>query len=296
VRTTPCAVADDVRWTLDRRWIMIVSASRAHGRRSGPGGKMPKKPGEPRRRVIDENAVRFLIGASAILLPVFEILLALPHWLESISASYAATPWPRNLFVGFNFAIGTFMLTYNGQEKWESRLAKIGAVAAYVVALVPGKYQRGAFLIDWLPSDTHVVATLVLFGVLIGFCWIFRRRARSKLEERPHSLALKLRLHSYAAFIVGMVVSVVLFVAHAWLERLDKIDQWHLLLIGETLGLVSFGLAWLMAAKFIFADKHERTHLFAIRHSGKETEIDFLPSGETDCPAPPPAPPAPPPG
>jgi hypothetical protein len=245
---------------------------------------MPKKLGQPRRQVIDENAVRFLIGASAILLPLIEILLALPHSLESISASYATTPWPRNFFVGFNFAIGTFMLTYNGQEKWESRLAKIGAVAAFVVALVPGKYQSGEFLIGWLPSNTHVVATLILFGVLIGFCRIFHRRASRKLLDHPDSRPLAKRMRSYVVFGLGMMVSVTLFVAHAWL---DKTDQWHLLLIGETVGLVSFGLAWLTAAKFIFASKDERTRLFAIRRREDGTEIEVLPSAEVDGPAPP---------
>jgi hypothetical protein len=250
---------------------------------------MQKKLGEPRRPVINENAVRFLIGASAILLPVIEILLALPHWLESISASYAATPWPRNLFVGFNFAIGTFMLAYNGQEKWESRLAKIGALAAFVVAVVPGKYQGGEFLISWLPPYTHVVATLVLFGVLVGFCAIFRRRAGRKLLRHPDRRPLQRRSLSYVVFGIGMMVSLFLFVAHWWLDKTDQ-DRWHLLLIGETLGLVSFGLAWLTAAKFIFATEDERTRLFAVRHRPEGTEIDVLPSGETDGPkAPPPA-------
>lgn len=246
---------------------------------------MTKKPGEPRRPVIDQNAVRFLIGASAILLPVIEILLAFPHLLESVSASYATSPWPRNLFVGFNFAMGTFMLTYNGQEKWESRLAKIGAVAAYVVALVPGKYQNGEFLIHWLPSDTHVAATGVLFAVLIGFCSIFRDRAIGKLADSPHSKPLLRRARSYTFFSRCMYVSLALFAVHIWFEYKDQShqgDPWHLLLAGEVLGLFAFGLAWLMAAKFIFATDDERTRLFAIRRHHGGMEIDFLPSAQVD--------------
>jgi hypothetical protein len=131
---------------------MIAARRERHVRQAPSKGDAMKKKGDPRRPVIDKNAVKFLIGASAILLPLIEILLACPEWLESISASYVATPWPRNFFVGFNFAIGTFMLAYNGEGKWESRFAKIGAVAAVIVALVPGRYQEGAFLIPWLPS------------------------------------------------------------------------------------------------------------------------------------------------
>ena len=249
----------------------------------------PRKPGDPRRKVIDENAVRFLIGISAILLPLFEILLALPHWLESISASYAEgpSPLPRNLFVAFNFAIGTFMLAYNGEERWESRLAKLGAAAAWVVALVPGRYHHGDFLIKWLPPWTHVAATLVLFGVLFGFCVIFRRRAGRKIEERklegkPESGPLRRRWKAYVWFGIGMTVSTVLFVVHWYLDHPpERVDAWHLLLVGETLGLVSFGLAWLTAAKFIFAAKDERTCLF---RKGVDGSLDFLPSAETDGP------------
>ena len=252
---------------------------------TNPGA--PRKPGEPRRKVIDENAVRFLIGFSAILLPALEIGLAC--WdgrpLESISASYAVEdpPWARNLFVAFNFAIGTFMLAYNGEEKWESRFAKIGAAAAYIVALVPGRYAEGKHLISWLPSWTHVAATLVLFAVLFAFCVIFRRRAGKKLED-PHkkSRALKRRWVAYVVYGILMMLAALLFAGHWYLEKTHTTDVWHLLLVGETIGLVAFGLAWLTAAKFIFATQRERTCLVAIRKKDGHTDVDFLPSAETD--------------
>jgi len=237
---------------------------------------MTKKLGDPRQRVVDENAIRFLIGASAIVLPLLELVLAFPDWLPSISASYAKDPWPRNLFVGFNFAIGTFLLAYNGQDKWECRLAKAGALAAWVVALVPGKYEGGKYLISWLPSDTHVGATVVLFSVMAGFCAIFRRRAQEKADANPGSTALKARLHSYLVLGLLMLVSSILLGIEAYQNHAGIDDSWHLLPIGETLGLASFGLTWLMAAKFIFATATERTRLFTVRRRRGGTEIDFL--------------------
>ena len=71
---------------------------------------------KPRHRVINENAIKFLIGASAFALPAIELWLATGRSdpFESLSASYAFNPWARDVFVGMLFAIGAFMATYNG--------------------------------------------------------------------------------------------------------------------------------------------------------------------------------------
>ena len=78
---------------------------------------------KPRHRVINENAIKFLIGASAFALPAIELWLATGRSdpFESLSASYAFNPWARDVFVGMLFAIGAFMATYNGcrpSEGW----------------------------------------------------------------------------------------------------------------------------------------------------------------------------------
>jgi type IV secretory pathway TrbF-like protein len=56
------------------------------------------------------------------------------------------------------------------------------------------------------------------------------------------------------------------------------------LLAGEILGLLSFGVAWLTASKFIFATDKERLKPWVVRRdsAGKMTSIDILTSAEAE--------------
>jgi len=250
---------------------------------------MKMKIEKPRHRVINENAVKFLIGASAFALPSIEIWLATGRSdpLESLSASYAFNPWARDVFVGMLVAIGAFMATYNGRWATESWLAKIGAVAAFVVALVPGQYAGGVYLIEGLPRQTHVVATVVLFIVLIGFCGIFLVNAwKKRLDQRRHAAIA--RMCVYVLCIVGMLVAFGLLLS-AWKAAPAKSPH---LLYGEVTGLFSFGIAWLTASKFLFATSDERLKPLAFRKrpDGTLASIDVLTSDEMDGIKPQPAP------
>ena len=243
---------------------------------------------KPRHRVINENAIKFLIGASAFALPAIELWLATGRSdpFESLSASYAFNPWARDVFVGMLFAIGAFMATYNGCRPSEGWLAKIGAAAAFVVALVPGQYDGGRYLIQGLPKQVHVVATVVLFIVLIGFCVSFAVNAWRKLSD-PRRHAAMGRLVVYALCVAGMLTAFGLFLS-AWKALPAKSPY---LLWGEVIGLLSFGLAWLTSSKFLFATGHERLKPLAFRYrpDGKLDSIDILTSDEMDGIKPPPA-------
>jgi hypothetical protein len=201
----------------------MIAPLRKFNCRSGGSRRNPMKIPGPRRRVINENAIKFLIGASAIALPLIELGLAVfsDRSLESISASYAVDPWPRNYLVGFLFAMGTIMLTYNGQGELESWLAKVGGVAAFVVALIPGRYADGHFLIKGLPPELHGAATGVLFVVLIGFCFVFIDRARGK--GTPES---RRRIKLYVACGIGMLVSAGLLAFNAASAKTSPLLLW----------------------------------------------------------------------
>ena len=76
--------------------------------------------GAPRRPEIDQSAIKFLIGLIALLLAPIEFAITSGS-ITSISASFWFDPglWPRNIFVGFLFAISAFLLTYNGMSETE---------------------------------------------------------------------------------------------------------------------------------------------------------------------------------
>lgn len=194
--------------------------------------------GAPRRPEIDQYAIKFLIGAIAVSLPLIEFALTSGS-ITSISASfwYDTGLWPRNIFVGFLFAISAFLLAYNGTTETEMWLGKAASLAAAGIAMFPcpcGDPSR-----EIIPR-VHLISAGVMFLVLACFCYIFLQRARAKGHPQA-----KARAVIYALCGLGMAVSIALFVAKAvWGGE-------RLVLWGETVGLLSFGISWLTASRVL---------------------------------------------
>ena len=207
--------------------------------------------GAPRRPEIDQYAIKFLIGAIAFSLPWIELALT-EGSITSISASFwfDPGPWPRNIFVGFLFAISAFMLTYNGLSETEMWLAKSASLAALGIAMFP--CQCGDPAREIIPR-VHALSAAVMFAVLGWFCYIFVRRAQAKGHREA-----RWRAGIYSVCGLGMVGAIALFLA----SQLWK--QEALILWGETVGLVSFGVSWLTASRMLplITRTSERQSLF----------------------------------
>ena len=194
--------------------------------------------GAPRRPEIDQYAIKFIIGAIAFSLPWIEIALT-GGSITSISASFwwDAGPWPRNILVGFLFAIAAFLLAYNGLSEIEMWLAKIASLAALGIAMFPCECGTPGHEIL---RHVHGVSAAAMFAVLTAFCYIFMRRARAKGHRKA-----QWRAAIYSICGAGMLVSIALFVTQAVTQR-EVLILW-----GETLGLVSFGISWLTASRMV---------------------------------------------
>jgi hypothetical protein len=194
--------------------------------------------GAPRRPEIDQYAIKFIIGAIAFSLPWIEIALTAGS-ITSISASFwwDAGPWPRNILVGFLFAIAAFLLAYNGLSEIEMWLAKVASLAALGIAMFPCDCGDPGHEIL---RHVHGVSAAAMFAVLTAFCYIFMRRARAKKHRKA-----QWRAAIYSLCGVGMLVSIALFVIQAVTKR-EVLILW-----GETLGLVSFGISWLTASRMV---------------------------------------------
>lgn len=139
------------------------------------------------------QAHRILIGLLGLLLPV---LVCAAAWLvptaglpvdspqlDSISSYYYTSG--VGFFVGINFAIALFFLTYQGYPgEWEDRIA--GAVAGLSAALMvcfptapPGDPFRAAWWFPWM-GTAHLVAAGTLFVTLIFFSVVLFRRSHTK--------------------------------------------------------------------------------------------------------------------
>ena len=219
--------------------------------------------GAPRRPEIDQYTIKFLIGAIAFSLPWIELGLT-GGSITSISASFwfDPGPWPRDIFVGSLFAISAFMLAYNGLSEPEMWLAKVASLAALGVAMFP--CQCGDLAREIIPR-VHLISAAAMFAVLACFCYIFFCRARAKGHRQANW-----RAAIYSVTGVGMLASMALFLLYA-ISKGEELVLW-----GETLGLVSFGIAWLTASRVIplITPRWERHALFVGPRGGDRRLAD----------------------
>ena len=195
-----------------------------------------------RRPEIDNHTMKLIVGVIAISLPVLTSNLAI-NPLDSISAAYwDAGGWPRNILVGFLFAIGAFLLSYNGHAVGEMILSKVAAFAAVGVAMFPCKCGGRAEIIPYV----HYAAAAVMFGILAAFCYFFLQRARAK-----DWLQARIRAVIYA--ICGLIIVLAMALMAADYLTGDALSQRikRLTFYAEAAGLIAFGIAWLTASRII---------------------------------------------
>jgi len=212
---------------------------------------------KPSRVEIDHHTIKLIVGVIAISLASLTSLFSQAQ-LESISASYHQGGWPRNIFVGFLFAISAFLLAYNGRSSLEMMLSKMAALAAMGVAMFPCGCDGHQEIIPYV----HYVSAAVMFLVLAAFCYSFRKRARAK----GHSQAL---VRSYIYALCGFIILAsiaILALDYLWNGAITKWIH-RLTFYGEAAGLIAFGVAWLTASRIlpIITSREERLPMSPFR-------------------------------
>src|SRR5437660_4777232 len=123
---------------------------------------------------IDDHVLKLTVGLIAL------SLANLTAWLSagsigSISASYYEGGWARDFFIGFLFAISSFLFAYNGDSLTEMILSKIASLAALAVVLFPCRCGQTPNITTYV----HFTSAAIMFVVLAGFCSIFYKRAQA---------------------------------------------------------------------------------------------------------------------
>lgn len=206
------------------------------------------------RPEIDSHIMKLIVGVIALTLASLTAFFA-PSELPSISASYHAGGWSRDIFVGFLFAIGAFLLAYNGKDwPWEMVLAKIAAFAAAGVAMFPCDCDTGNEIVPYI----HYIAAAVMFIILAVFCGMFFRRARAKNKRTANW-----RAYIYAACGAVLVLAVAVLAYDAFTD--GSLSAWwnSLVFHAEAAALIAFGVSWLVASRVlpVITGPEERIHI-----------------------------------
>ena len=213
------------------------------------------------RPEIDNQTMKLIVGLIALSLPFLTNYFS-PNPLDSISASYwAEGDWSRNIFVGFLFAIGAFLLSYNGYGDDQRRLSKVAAFAAVAVAMFPcncGRQEEIQIL-----SVVHYVSAAVMFGILAKFCHIFLVNAwweKGWVQARVRALV-------YAICGLAIVVAILSMAVDSLTDGglSQHIDQFTF--YAEASGLIAFGIAWLTASRTLPFITHPDERFRPFQHS-----------------------------
>ena len=225
----------------------------------------------PRRPEIDHRTLKLIVGMVALTLAFLTSAFAMAP-LTSISESYWEGGASQAIFIGFLFAIASFMLAFNGRSKTEMVMSKIAAFAGLGVAMFPcacgGHMSRTAVL--------HYGSASVMFLVLAFFCYAFYKRAKAKGHKEA-----KVRASVYVVCGVAILLSIAVLAfdgltGNRMEARFPTLTFW-----GETTGLVAFGISWLFASHVLPAVNREDERFSPLRATNPDDSQTNLPLSDT---------------
>lgn len=194
---------------------------------------------------IDHLTIKLWIGTVALFLPWLLGFVA-DCTLHSVSESYWAGDWPRNIFVGALIAIAALISAYNGDRPLDMVMTKVAAIAAVGASLFPSDPKK--ILWPRCHATLHYIAGGLLFVILTYFCIAFYRKARAKPVREA-----KRRMGVYVLCAVAIVGAMAVLLVDTIMVKLLN-NTWlndHfpvLFFYAEAIALTAFGVSWLTAS------------------------------------------------
>lgn len=188
-----------------------------------------------------------LIGGIAVTLPFVVSIGAYALDGDGIQSSISAYYYTRmgNVFVGALCALGVFFLSYQHKPlpgyAWDNYLAYGASAAAIGVALFPtAEHEAESWTGDWLVSTTHLLCACVLFVLLAVFSLY-----RFTMTQPGREMSDAKRKRNVVFKVCGWtIVGTIILVALS--NIFEPPDSWQALFFLETIGVVAFGISWLV--------------------------------------------------
>lgn len=201
-----------------------------------------------RQDIVSYRTLRRLVGWLGILLPFVLLagcaVLGSKHvLLESISAYYGSDM--RNVLVGFLFAVGAFLLCYQGYD-WRDNLAgNLACVFLLGVALFPITSEA-----NWV-HVVHLTSAGALFSTFAVFSLYLFRLSRKGVPPSPEK-----RKRNLVYLISGLVIVACILAIGISKLFFDEVAGWEPVFWLESLALCAFGVSWLLKGERFLRDKH----------------------------------------
>ncbi len=214
---------------------------------------------ESENRDISYMALRQVIGFLGVLLAFVNFFVGfffagLPL-LDCISLYYFTNT--RDILVGVLFVVGFFLITYRGETYKENLVTVLTGVSALGVALFPCRNDSdpgalvGFLRLDQsLSNDIHFWSAVVFFVSLSAISIILF----SKSKRKYHIIV---NLSSRSIFLTSGIIMLLallgLFLCNSFFT--EAVKGTPIVYVLESVGLITFGVSWLLAGHVIKQEK-----------------------------------------
>jgi len=215
-----------------------------------------------RDEVVSYSKLRAFIGIIGIALPIMVFLGCFftgaqkASLQESISHYYYSKM--HIVFTGTLCVLGGFLITYQGKDKWESRLSNLAGASAFGIAAFPTTINAFILSTDkqnlyleivnpvtkgW--GNIHFAFAGLLFFCFVIFCFYFFQKPDNP-DQDINEVKFKRRRKIYTICGWTIIVSIILIAVFAiWPSLSQGIFQYSTFIF-ETTSLWAFGTAWLV--------------------------------------------------
>jgi len=209
--------------------------------------------------VMSYLTLRKVIGFMGVGLPfvvsIGAILLFNTGIQRSISAYYYTGM--RDVFVGILWAIGFFLLSYNGYAQVDNIAGNLGCVFAIGVAIFPMAPEVGPSEPARLIGIAHFAFAALFFLTLIYFSYFLFTRTDPNVTPTPRKLQRN-NVYRGCAAVMGLCIILITIFFFLPLQTQISLDSLKPVYWLEATAIVAFGLSWLTKGEAILGDDDDQ--------------------------------------
>ena len=224
---------------------------------SGEGRENMKKELETKRSLVFSYlALRKAIGILGVALPFALCLGALIFYRTGIQSSLSSYYYTgmRDVFVGALWAIGFFLLSYEGYGRADDIAGNLGCVFAVIITLFPTTPDISPSPEAVWIGRVHLTSAALFFLTLIYFSlFLF---TKSDPSRQPTRRKLQ-RNRVYRGCAYTMAICIVLIAIYYILpnKEASPFKGYDPVFWLETIAIVAFGISWLVKGEAILKDE-----------------------------------------
>lgn len=211
--------------------------------------------------IISYSKLRAFIGITGIILPIVAVLGCFIKGAGEasfqISISHYYYSKMHIVFTGVLCVLGGFLITYQGKDKWESRLSNLAGVCAFGIAACPTQFdgfisdenQENIYLllcteVTELWGKIHFAFAGLLFACFVVFCLYFFQKPDPDSDIQDKKFKLRRKFYTGCGWVI--ISSIVLIAVFSIWKELKTDVFIYSTFIFETTSLWAFGTAWLV--------------------------------------------------